>query len=105
MPFGLTNVGTTFQGAMDVAFSHFINVFLAVYKDDLTTYFKKEDEHCEHLEKKFSRALEYGISLNPKKSAFGVTQGKLLGHIVSKYGVRMIQKGWPQLIKYLSQKL
>lgn len=74
---------------MDVSFCDFINVFLAIYQDDLTTYSKKEDEHCEHLEKNFSRALEYGISLNPKKCTLGVTEGKLLGHIVSKDGVRI----------------
>jgi hypothetical protein len=27
--------------------------------------------------------------LNPKKFAFGLTQGKLLGHIVSKYGINI----------------
>ena len=33
--------------------------------------------------------MEYGISLNPKKCQFGVTEGKLLGHIVSREGVRI----------------
>lgn len=89
MPFGLTNAGDTFQRAMDVAFSNFINKFLMVYQDDLTTYSEKEDQHCEHLEKIFIRALEYSVSLNPKKCAFGVEEGKLLGHFVSKEGVRI----------------
>jgi hypothetical protein len=30
---------------------------------------------------------KYGISLNPKKIIFGVTEGKLLGHIISKEGI------------------
>jgi len=30
-----------------------------------------------------------GILLNPKKSIFGVTEGKLLGHIVSKEGIKI----------------
>jgi len=29
----------------------------------------------------------YGISLNPKKSIFAVTEGKLMGHILSKEGI------------------
>jgi hypothetical protein len=29
------------------------------------------------------RCRKFGISLNPSKSIFGVTKGKLLGHIVS----------------------
>jgi hypothetical protein len=32
---------------------------------------------------------EFGISLNPTKSVFGVTKGKLLGHIISKDGVKL----------------
>lgn len=35
------------------------------------------------------RALEYGISLNPRKCAFGVTEGKFLGNLVGKQGVRI----------------
>jgi len=32
---------------------------------------------------------KYGISLNPRKSLFGLKEGKLLGHIISKYGIRI----------------
>ena len=31
MPFGLINVGATFQRAMDVAFHEYINKFMVVY--------------------------------------------------------------------------
>jgi hypothetical protein len=33
------------------------------------------------------RCRKFGISLNPSKSIFGVTKGKLLGHIVSDSGI------------------
>ena len=42
-----------------------------------------------HLRKVFDRCMSLGISLNPKKSILGVFEGKLLGHIVSKEGVRI----------------
>ena len=32
---------------------------------------------------------KYGISLNPKKSLFGLEEGKFLGHIISKNGIRI----------------
>ena len=35
------------------------------------------------------KSLEYGVSLNPKKCAFVVIEGKFLGHIVSKDGIRI----------------
>lgn len=45
-------------------------------------------------------AKKIGISLNPKKSIFGVTEGKLLGYIISKYGT-CIDPKWLVTIKKL----
>ena len=73
---------------MDVAFVDIIEKNLVVYQDDLTTYSKDENDHCMHLEKVFIRSLKYGIYLNPRKCNFGVTEDKLLGHLVGKHGVR-----------------
>ena len=61
MPFGLINVDATFQRAMDVAFHEYIDKFMVVYQDDLTTYSKKVGDHYSHLEKIFIKALEYGV--------------------------------------------
>ena len=33
--------------------------------------------------------MRYGISLNPRKSNFPMKDGKLLGHIISKDGIRI----------------
>ena len=74
---------------MDVAFADFKDKFMVVYQDDLTAYFKEAKDHCKHLEKFFIKALKYGVSLNPKKCAF---TGELLGHFVSKDGVRIDPK-------------
>lgn len=74
---------------MGVAFADIINKLMVVYQDDLTAYSKDENDHCMHLEKVFIRALKYGVSLNPRKCQFGVTEGKLLGHLVGKHGVRI----------------
>lgn len=89
VPFGLKNAGATFQREMDVAFKKFINIIMVVYQDDLTCFSKRVDDHCGHLAKVFSRSLEFGVSLNPKKCHFAITKGKLLGHIVSKEGVKI----------------
>ena len=58
-----------------------------VYLDDITIFSKKRGEHDFHLKQIFERCRKYGISLNPKKCVFAVTEGKLLGHIVSKIGI------------------
>ena len=89
MPFGLTNVGATFQRAMDYAFKGLIGKFIEIYQDDLTVFSKDGINHVNHLRQVFDRCREYGISLNPAKSVFGVTEGKLLGHIISKDGIKI----------------
>jgi hypothetical protein len=40
MPFGLKNVGETFQREMDHAFKYLIGKFMADYQDDLTIHSK-----------------------------------------------------------------
>ena len=39
MPFGLINVGATFQRDMDIAFRGLINKSIVVYLDDITVYY------------------------------------------------------------------
>jgi len=89
MPFGLKNSRATFQRAMDIAFAKEIHDFLVVYLDDLTPFSKSDQEHLKHLRQVFLTCRKYGISLNPKKSLFGLEEGKLLGQIISKDGIRI----------------
>ena len=42
-----------------------------------------------HLERILLKCRRFGISLNPTKSIFALTSGKLLGHIISKYGINI----------------
>eukprot|EP00253_Pinus_taeda_P031651 PITA_31651 len=89
MRFGLKNAGVTFQRAMDIAFAKEIHDFLVIYLDDLTAFSKSDQEHLDHLRQVFLICRKYGISLNPKKSLFGLEEVKLLGHVISKEGIRI----------------
>eukprot|EP00253_Pinus_taeda_P016372 PITA_16372 len=109
MPFGLKNAGATFQRAMDIDFAKEIHDFLVVYLNDLTPFSKSDQEHLKHLRKIILTCRKYGISSNPKKSLFGLEEGKLLGHIISKDGIRIdleriqaiLQMPYPRNIKEL----
>ena len=92
MPFRLLNAGSTFQRAMDQAFSDIIGKIIAIYQDDLTVFSKERGNHVKHLGKIFDRCYKFGIYLNPKKSTFGIDEGKLPGHIVSKDEIRIDPK-------------
>ena len=89
MPFGLMNAGATFQRAMDIAFAGEIGKFAVIYMDDITVYSRYYREHIHHLEKVFIKCRKFGISLYPKKSNFALEEGKLLGHIISKDGIKI----------------
>ena len=92
MPFGLINAGATFQRAMDITFVGEQDKFLAVYLDDITVFSKDDAEHIEHLRGTFEKCRRYGLALNPQKFLFALEEGKILGHIVTKYGVRIDPK-------------
>jgi hypothetical protein len=51
MPFGLMNVGATFQRAMDFIFSDYLFKFIVVYQDDIIVFSKNRDDHITHLRK------------------------------------------------------
>jgi hypothetical protein len=84
MPFGLINAGETLQRAIDVRFWGLINKCVVVYLDDVNVYSKNRKDHIQHLTQIIERCRKYGISLNTKKTIFGVEEGKLVGHIISK---------------------
>ena len=83
MPFGLKNVGATFQQAMSYAF-HDIKKIVKAYRDDLAAHSKKRVDHPAHLSAIFDRCRKYKIRLNDLKCNFCVVTGRLLGFIISK---------------------
>lgn len=84
MPFGLINSSATFQRAMDIAFKGLVSKSMVIYLDDITLYSIKCSNHLRYSKKIFQRCQKYGISLNPKNSSFALSEGKLLGFIMSK---------------------
>ena len=56
---------------------------IELYVDDMMVKFSTREGHFKALDKFLARAEKYNLILNMKKCVFGVTLGKLLGHIVS----------------------
>lgn len=83
MPFGLKNVGATYQRAMTVIFHDLIHKILEDYVDDILVKSMSFLDHLADLEVVFDRLAKYHLMLNPKKCVFSVTSGKSLGFIVS----------------------
>ena len=60
IPFGLMNVGATFQRAMNIDFSEEIGYFILIYLDNITVYSENDEEHLAHLRKVFEKCRKYG---------------------------------------------
>jgi hypothetical protein len=86
MPFGLKNVGASFQQAMSFSF-HDLKHIVEAYLDDLASRSRKHTNHPTHLRLIFKRCRYFRIRLNPNKCSFGVTLGHLLGFIISTTGI------------------
>ncbi|BBN67533.1 NAC domain containing protein 50 [Prunus dulcis] len=79
MPFGLKNAGATYQRAMTAVFHDMMGKEVEDYVDDLVVKSKTRESHQEVLRRVLERCRLYGLKMNPKKCAFGVSSGKFLG--------------------------
>nr|GEY72491.1 hypothetical protein [Tanacetum cinerariifolium] len=92
MPFGLKNVGATYQRLMDKAFQKQIGQNLEVYVDDPVIKSRTEKEVIRDIEKTLKTLRGINMKLNPKKCAFGMREGTLLGYKVDADGLRVSEK-------------
>ncbi|KAA0036541.1 uncharacterized protein E6C27_scaffold191G00430 [Cucumis melo var. makuwa] len=81
MPFGLKNVGATYERAMQKVFDDMLHQYVKCYVDDLVVKSKRRQDHLKDLKVVFDRLRKYQLRMNPLKCAFGVTSGKFLGFI------------------------
>ncbi|KAL0440518.1 UNVERIFIED_CONTAM: Pro-Pol polyprotein [Sesamum latifolium] len=87
MPFGLKNVGATYQRLVDKIFRPQIGRNVEVYVDDMLVKSKKAADHVKDLEETFSVLRKYKLKLKPAKCAFGVQGGRFLGFMVTQRGI------------------
>jgi hypothetical protein len=87
MPFGLKNVGATYQLLVNRMFRNQIGRNVEVYVDDMLVKSIRASEHIENLRESFRTLRKYKMKLNPMKCAFGVSSRKFLGFMVSQRGI------------------
>ncbi|GAB2268980.1 hypothetical protein Dimus_038750 [Dionaea muscipula] len=87
IPFGLKNVGATYQMLVNKIFAPVLGKAVEAYVDVMLVKSVMDNEHVAALESAFTILRKYSMKLNPKKCTFGVTSGKFLGFIVTRRGI------------------
>ena len=87
MPFGLKNIGATYQRLVNKMFSKQIGRNMEMYVDDMLVKSKEEIAYLDNLKETFTTLKQYQMKLNPSKCAFGVASGKFLGFMVFQKGI------------------
>lgn len=111
MPFGLKNVGATYQWLVNLMFKDLIEKNIEVYVDDMLVKSTRAQDHLVDLKETFQVLDKYHMKLNPTKCAFGVSPGKFLGFLISNRGIEenpekiqaMIQMQSPHTTQELQQ--
>ncbi|GJR34517.1 reverse transcriptase domain-containing protein [Tanacetum coccineum] len=89
MPFGLKNVGATYQRLVYKAFQKQIGRNLEVYVDDMVIKSRMEQEIMRDIEETLRTLREINMKLNLKKCTFRVEEGMFLGYKVSTKGIKV----------------
>ena len=104
MPFGLKNVGATYQRLVNKMFSKQIRKNMEVYVDDMLVKSKEELAHLDDLKETFATLKQYQMRLNSSKCVFGVASGKFLGFVVSQRGIEANQEKVQAIINMASPR-
>jgi hypothetical protein len=87
MPFGLKNVGATYQRMMQNCLESHIGQNIQVYIDDVVITTRKEEALISDMKETFDNLDRYKLKLNLTKCSFGISAGQLLGFLVSARGI------------------
>ena len=91
MPFGLYNAPATFQRCMMSIFSDLAEEVMEIFMDDFTVYGSSFENCLHNLGTVLHRCQDKNLALNWEKCHFMVTEGIVLGHMISAVGLEVDQ--------------
>nr|GEW87867.1 reverse transcriptase domain-containing protein [Tanacetum cinerariifolium] len=89
MPFGLCNAHGTFQRCMIALFHDMIKKTMEVFMDDFSVFDDSFSSCLSHLDKMLQRCEDTNLVLNWENCHFMVKEGFVLGHKISKSGIKV----------------
>ena len=70
MPFGLKNVGATYQRVMQKIFDNILHKYVECYVDDLVVKTKRREDHLTDLRSVFTLLRKYQLKIKPPQMRF-----------------------------------
>ena len=89
MPFGLKNVGATYQRLMDRILAPMLGRNVQAYVDDMVVTSVEKDQHIVDLEQLFTTIAKYNLKLNLEKCVFEEEAGKFLRFLLTERGIEV----------------
>ena len=74
---------------MNYIFHDLIGKLVEIYIDDVVVKSTSARGHLEDLRQVLERTRRFGLRMNPKKCAFGVSAGQFLGFLVHERGIEI----------------
>ena len=105
IPFGLKNVGATYQRLVNQMFNKQIERNVEVYVNDMLIKSKEEKDHLDDLKEMFNTLRQYSMKLNSSKCAFEVSSEKFLEFMVSQRGIEANLKKVRAILEMSSPKM
>jgi hypothetical protein len=87
MPFGPKSVSATYQRGIQRCVYSWLGHNVEAYVDDVVVKTQEEEGLISDPAKIFDNLRKFKMKLNPEKCTFGVPLGKLLGYMVSRWGI------------------
>ena len=105
IPFGLKNVGATYQRLVNRMFNKQIERNVEVYVNNMLIKSKEEKDHLDDLKEMFNTLRQYSMKLNSSKCAFEVSSGKFLELMMSQRGIEANLKKVRAILEMSSPKM
>jgi hypothetical protein len=74
---------------MNLIFHELLRNIVEVYIDHIVDKSAAFESHLADLHKAFDKMCQYGLKMNPRKCAFGVSARKFLGFIIHEHGIEV----------------
>ena len=104
MPFGLKNVGATYQRMIQTCLEKQIGKTVEAYVDNVVIKTRHVESLIDDLRLTFDNLRTYDIKLNPEKCVFGVPLEKLLGSLSQVEVLKLIRPKSKRCHSCLSQR-